>query len=287
MDIQSLFNQQINNLTENPSKKEVFRKLTFKKDWQIFDVKDKKIYFIKQANTGFVQESNDALTNKVKILIKKIPFLFQIIYHIVGASFLGTSSKKAIKNIPRGSVILNLGSGVTSLRDDVINIDFFPFKNVDMVADISSLPFTDNTADAVICEYVLEHVPDPTAIVAEIYRITKPGALVYISVPFTASFHSAPRDYYRWSKMGLQEELKSFKEIECKIRSGPGAAIDYALAEFFAILLSFGLKKLHQILFVIFLILFAPLCWLDYLIGYFPTSENIAYGFYYIGRKNM
>ena len=110
MDIQSLFNQQINNLTENPSKKEVFRKLTFKKDWQIFDVKDKKIYFIKQANTGFVQESNDALTNKVKILIKKIPFLFQIIYHIVGASFLGTSSKKAIKNIPRGSVILNLGS---------------------------------------------------------------------------------------------------------------------------------------------------------------------------------
>jgi SAM-dependent methyltransferase len=285
MEVNNLFNKEIDSLTDNLQKREIFRKLSFKKDWNIFSVKDKKAYFVEDASVGFDEKSNDVFINKIKILIKKIPFLFQVIYHVIGASFVGTSSKKAIKNIPFGSVILNLGSGVTDLREDVINIDFFPFKNVDMVADIAHLPFTDQTADAVICEYVLEHVPDPTAIVAEIYRIAKSGALVYISVPFMASFHSAPVDFYRWSKMGLREELKNFPEIECKIRSGPGAAMDYALAEFFAILLSFGLRRLHQVLFVIFLILFAPLCWLDYIIAYFPTSENIAYGFYYIGRK--
>ncbi len=160
-----------------------------------------------------------------------------------------------------------------------------PFENVDIVADIAYLPFENNSIDAVICEHVLEHVPEPQAVISEMKRVLKSGGLVYIVAPFVMGFHSSPQDFRRWSKMGLEEEFKDFEKMESGVRSGPGAAVNYILAEYFGTLFSFGFKKLQQILFIFFLVLFAPFCWLDYLIGRFPTSENIAHAVYFIGRK--
>lgn len=285
MNIQKLFNEQINFLQENQNKREIFKKLSFKDDWPNFEIKDKKVYFVEKPDMGFNEESNDLLVNKIKIFLKKYPVLFSIIFRSAGLSFLGKSSKNAIDNVPKDSVIINLGSGPTSVREDVVNIDFYPFKNVDIIADIAKLPFEDSIVDAVICEHVLEHVSDPEAVISEIYRILKPGGIVYIVIPFVMSFHSSPRDYYRWSKMGLEEQFNNFAKVESGIRSGPGAALEYILAEYFGTLLSFGSKKIQQIFFILFFIIFAPLCWLDYLIYRFPTSENIAQHFYYIGKK--
>lgn len=285
MNIQQWFQTQIDTLTDNASLRQSFKKISLKPDWQIFKVKGKKAYFIEKADTGFDEKNNDVFVNKVKLFVKTNPRLFSIIERLVGSSFLGKSTSAAIKDVPKCSVVLNLGSGTTVVREDVINIDFFPFDNVSFIADISSLPFTDNSVDAVICEEVLEHVPDPKVVISEMYRVIKPDALVYIVVPFVFSFHSAPSDYYRWSKMGLRELMKNFQEIDCGVRSGGGAALSWVLAEFMATILSFGLKKIHQFLFMIFLVLFAPLCYLDYIFYKFPMSENIAATFYYIGRK--
>lgn len=285
MNIENLFNQQIDTLFDKSEKKEILKKISLKKDWPVFHVEDKKVFFIEKPSIGFNKESNDLFINKIKIFLKKYPVIFSVIFRSVGLSFLGKSSKKAMESLPNGSVIINLGSGPTSVREDVINIDFYPFKNVDVVADIANLPLETGTVDGVICEHVLEHVADPEAVISEIYRVMKPESILYIVIPFVMSFHSSPHDYYRWSKMGLEQRFKDFKKIECGIRSGPGAAIEYILAEYLATLFSFGFKKLQQILFILFFVLFAPLCWLDYLICRFPTSENIAQHFYYIGKK--
>ncbi len=282
---QKLFREYIDKLAVTTTQKNVLHGIILKDNSQVPEFHEGKIYFVEKPSIGFNEDSNDVFVNKIKIFLKKFPGLFFIIYHLVGASFVGKSSKKSIQEIPKGKVIINLGSGVTVVREDVVNIDFYPFENVHIVADISNLPFAAAQVDAVLCEYVLEHVPDPEAIVKEIERVTKPGGTVYVSVPFVASFHSSPNDYYRWSKMGLKEQLKNFEEVNSGVRSGPGAALDYILAEFVATLFSFGSKTIHQVLFMTFLILFAPLCYLDYLIARYPTSENIAYGFYYIGRK--
>ena len=230
-------------------------------------------------------QNNDAFVHRIKVFIKRSPLAFFIIYCMVGLSFHGKSPKKALREIPKGSVILNFGSGVSKIREDVTNIDFYLFENVDIVADIAHVPFPDNSADAVICEHVLEHVPDPKAVIAEMRRVLRPGGIVYIVTPFVMGFHSSPHDFRRWSKMGLEEECKDFQKVESGVRSGPGAAVDYILAEYMGTLFSFGSKKLQQILFMIFLVLFAPLCYLDYIIGRFPTSENIAHAVYYIGKK--
>ncbi len=45
-----------------------------------------------------------------------------------------------------------------------------------VAADLSSLPFADESFDGVTCGYVLEHLPEPQIGLAELARVMKPGA---------------------------------------------------------------------------------------------------------------
>jgi len=243
-------------------------------------------YFLEKQGKGFKESSNDVIINKLKVFFKKYPFIFNIFYYTLGASAVGRRPKKAIRDLGENKIILNLGSGIRSVRKDVINIDFYPFAKVNVVADITKLPFRDNSIDAAVCESVLEHVKNPCVILQEIKRVLKSGGLIYMSVPFVASFHSSPEDYYRWSKEGLKELMrKEFQEEEIGIRSGPTSGMLSIVNEWIAIMLSFGLKPLHQILLMVLTIITFPLKFPDYFIYKFATSQNIAFGFYYIGRK--
>jgi SAM-dependent methyltransferase len=51
-------------------------------------------------------------------------------------------------------------------------------------ADAADMPFGDGVFDYVVCSHVLEHVPDPEAVVNEITRVGRAG---YIEVPQAAS----------------------------------------------------------------------------------------------------
>lgn len=49
--------------------------------------------------------------------------------------------------------------------------------------DARSMPFEDNSFDRVIASEILEHVHEDEAVMAEIFRVVKPGGLVAVSVP--------------------------------------------------------------------------------------------------------
>ncbi len=51
------------------------------------------------------------------------------------------------------------------------------------MADITALPFADQSFDLVICSEVLEHVPNHKQAVQEILRVLKPGHDLVVSVP--------------------------------------------------------------------------------------------------------
>jgi len=53
----------------------------------------------------------------------------------------------------------------------------------DVKADICDLPFKDNTYDFILCNHVLEHIPDDTKAMQEIYRILQPGGTAILQIP--------------------------------------------------------------------------------------------------------
>ena len=53
----------------------------------------------------------------------------------------------------------------------------------DVKADICNLPFKNNEFDFILCNHVLEHIPDDTKAMQEIYRILKPGGTAILQIP--------------------------------------------------------------------------------------------------------
>ena len=53
----------------------------------------------------------------------------------------------------------------------------------DVKADICNLPFEDNTFDVILCNHVLEHIPDDTKAIQELYRVMKVGGIGIFQIP--------------------------------------------------------------------------------------------------------
>ena len=100
-------------------------------------------------------------------------------------------------NLPVGddALVLDVGSGdKPSWRADVL-LDGYPgdehhgqrsgtaqtvVSRPLFWADGADMPFADHAFDYVICSHVLEHVPDPAAVIGELTRVAKAG---YVEVP--------------------------------------------------------------------------------------------------------
>lgn len=54
----------------------------------------------------------------------------------------------------------------------------------DVKADICNLPFDDNSFNFIICNHVLEHIPDDLKAMKELYRVLAPGGTAILQVPY-------------------------------------------------------------------------------------------------------
>ena len=54
------------------------------------------------------------------------------------------------------------------------------------VADAKTLPFPDASFDLVTCQTLLIHLADPSAVIAEMARVARPGGLVLAAEPRTS-----------------------------------------------------------------------------------------------------
>ncbi len=57
-----------------------------------------------------------------------------------------------------------------------------PLATVKM--DIQKMPFEDNSFDVVLCNHVLEHIPDDYKALSEMYRVLSPNGWAILQVPF-------------------------------------------------------------------------------------------------------
>ena len=53
----------------------------------------------------------------------------------------------------------------------------------DVKADICNLSFSDNEFDMILCNHVLEHIPDDTKAMQELFRVLKPGGFGVFQIP--------------------------------------------------------------------------------------------------------
>jgi len=53
----------------------------------------------------------------------------------------------------------------------------------DVKADICNLPFENSSFDVIFCNHILEHIPDDTKAMQELYRILRPGGWGVFQIP--------------------------------------------------------------------------------------------------------
>jgi arsenite methyltransferase len=119
---------------------------------------------------------------------------------------LGCGLPTEFAQIKAGDTVIDLGSGagndcfiarsVTGETGKVIGIDFTPaminkarqnaeklgYNNVEFrEGDIEHMPVSDNVADVIVSNCVLNLVPDKKAVIEEIFRVLKPGGHFSIS----------------------------------------------------------------------------------------------------------
>ena len=97
--------------------------------------------------------------------------------------YLDVFFSHTINKFKPGSKILDLGGKKTNKRG-VFNPEDYNLQvkyanidektNPDYLCDITDLPVEDKSFDGVILSEVLEHVPDPKAVLKEAYRIFRP-----------------------------------------------------------------------------------------------------------------
>lgn len=117
------------------------------------------------------------------------------------ASFRLRQSLSAVKSIPSGGAILELGCGagqfIRSVKHarpdltchgcDISTRAIEMAKTVDdgviYAVNDAVMPYADNSMDAVLIYDVLEHVEDVSGILSEVKRVLKPGGILYAYVP--------------------------------------------------------------------------------------------------------
>jgi SAM-dependent methyltransferase len=150
--------------------------------------------------------------------------------------------KDAADSLPAEALVLDAGAGNAPYRKlferaRYESADFLAagkkYKHrPTYVCDLVAIPVEDARFDAAICSQVLEHVPDPPAVLAELHRVLKPGAPLWLSAPLFYQEHQQPFDFFRYTQFGFRRlahdagfEVRTLERLE-----GYDATLAYQLS---------------------------------------------------------
>lgn len=103
---------------------------------------------------------------------------------------------------------------------------FYPEGTVDM--DITGLPFKDKSFDAVLCNHVLEHVPDDRRAISEIFRVLKTDGWAMLQVPVSYAARKTKDGSRALSPEERERRFGQFDHVRLYSRSDYPARIEEA-----------------------------------------------------------
>lgn len=109
--------------------------------------------------------------------------------------------KKVLHVAPEARVadVLGKQASVDYLTADLCSDD------VMVKMDITSIQYSDNTFDVIMCNHVLEHIIDDRKAMSELYRTLKAGGWTILQVPLSLSLEKTYEDFSITSTRGREE----------------------------------------------------------------------------------
>lgn len=97
----------------------------------------------------------------------------------------------------------------------------------DLIWDAVTIPLPDASVDCAMATEVLEHCPDPLAVLREIARVMRKDGTLLVTVPFLWPLHDAPYDEHRYTPFALQRLLRDagFTAAKVKVSGGWDASL--------------------------------------------------------------
>jgi SAM-dependent methyltransferase len=181
-----------------------------------------------------------------------------------------------IRGLGPRQIAVELGAGNRRLSEAVINLDLFPFENVDLVGSAEQTPIKSGSVDAVILDTILEHVPEPQKVVDEVFRILKPGGRAICLAPFIFPYHAYPRHYFNSSKDGLEYLFRRFTRCAVVTNMGPTSAVVNLVSDYFGLAISNDNRFLYSLGKAIALVFTFFFKYLDVLWNRAERSRNLA-----------
>lgn len=124
--------------------------------------------------------------------------------------------------------VLDLGCGRRK-TPGALGVDHVALPGVDIIAEFDGvpLPFRDHTFSHIVAHHLLEHIRDLPGLMAELHRISRPGATIDIVVPYfpcVGAFgdptHVRFFTYYTLDHFTTRPDLHSwFSNVRFEIRS--------------------------------------------------------------------
>jgi SAM-dependent methyltransferase len=89
------------------------------------------------------------------------------------------------------------------------------------------IPLPESSVDCAMATEVFEHCPNPEVVLRELWRVLKPGGLLFFTVPFLWPLHDVPYDEYRYTPFSLERHLinSGFQQISLKALGGWDASL--------------------------------------------------------------
>ena len=141
--------------------------------------------------------------------------------------------RRFAKGLKDGARVLDAGAGEGQYRghferqrycgvDLAVGDRKWDYSRLDVLADLTALPFRAGAFEAAIHIVTIEHLRDPGAALAEMAHALAPGAMLLVAAPHEWEVHQAPHDYFRYTRYGLAWLLEQAGFEVCEMRAAGG-----------------------------------------------------------------